>query len=65
MSGFRSAFRNPFNRLDGGRAEFERIARELDGIATWLLGRNANSEQAQRLLEQAQQMRADSHLDPD
>ena len=61
---FRSAFSDPVDRLDGARAEFERIALELEGIAAWLRGRNAGSEQARRLQETAQQMRTDSHLPP-
>ena len=61
---FRAAFSDPVDRLDGARAEFERIALELEGIAAWLRGRNAGSEQARRLQETAQQMRTDSHLPP-
>jgi hypothetical protein len=61
---FRPAFGDPADRLEGARAEFERIALELEGIAAWLRGRDADSEQARRLQETAQQMRADSHLPP-
>jgi hypothetical protein len=59
-----SAFYRSANALDGERAEFARIACELERIAAWLHSQDANSEQAQRLSEQAQQIRTDSHLPP-
>ena len=59
---FRSAFNGSVDRLDVERARFERIACELERIAAWLRNRNANSEQANRLFEQARKIRQDNYL---
>jgi signal transduction histidine kinase len=61
----RSVFDGATEQVDTQQLEFERIARELEGISAWLFRRNSDLDLARRLLEKAHQMRADSHLDRD
>jgi hypothetical protein len=58
----RSSFGNPDYAIDGQRIKFERMACELERIAAWIRSRDANSEQAPRLIGHTLQVRTDSHL---
>ena len=57
-----SAFDNPADASARERARFERIASELERIATWLRSRDPNSEQADRLRQRGLYIRADSQF---